>query len=246
MTKWETKRFLTKTCHLSLPLLSLLRRRSPGPGPTMDPDPHGPEVSPQPAARHGFGNFFWWGCKDTQPLQELHALPDHSGALKGFRFLGVQMVPAIVSVTVRDGHLRNGCGTCFISQDWTNPWKHATSAHFYMQTTARGNHSKLLKLHWWLWESYCRHQPGRCWTICYSRSRCQFSSFVTADGYYCLLEISLPLMANQWAWHHSERSCRSVVKLQQLASLPFVPNIAAYFPTSSLNSLLIELLLFWH
>lgn len=42
------------------------------------------------------------------------------------------------------------------------------------------------------------------------------------------------------------KSCRSVVKLQQLASLPFAPNIAAYFPTSSPNSLLIELLLFWH
>lgn len=50
-------------------------------------------------------------------LQERHALPHHSGGLEGFQFLGVQMVPAIVSVTVRDGHLRNSCGICFISQD---------------------------------------------------------------------------------------------------------------------------------
>lgn len=51
-------------------------------------------------------------------------------------------------------------------------------------------------------------------------------------------------MADQWAGHRSKSSCRSVVKLQQLVSLPFAPSIAVCFPTSSPNSLLIELLLF--
>lgn len=129
MVKWGTKR--SKTGPLSCLLLSLLSRWSPV-------LPHHGCWHPQPwghpsacSSAWGFGNFYYWGCEKMLPLLKLCALPDHSRGLEGFRFWGVQMIPAIVSVTGRDGHLRNRCGICFISQDWTNPWKHALSAHLH-------------------------------------------------------------------------------------------------------------------
>lgn len=236
MIKWRIQRFLIKSWLLSLLLLSLLRR--PSSGPTTGTDIPSPSWMPSMAV-----GTLAIICKETLSLQELLVWSAHRRA-HGVGFWGIQGIPAILSTTVRAGHLRKRCGICFISQTeqtHENIKSHPVYADCLYLT---GNQSKLLQLHLWLQDSHCQHQPGHCWTICYSRSRCHFSSPITADGYYYLLEVSLPLMADQWARHRSKSSCRSVVKVQQLVSLPFAPSIAAYFPTSSPNSLLIELLLF--